>query len=354
MHPRVWLIAICAALACAMTCEAGLLPRRSELRRTNRKLHGTIIDHTHNHGADRRIWSEALHEKRDLYVYLPPCFDCTKCYPIMVWLHGFAQDETSFLEEVIVPIDRAIAQGKLPPVILAAPDGTIDGKSHLVVTFNRGSFYINNKAGAFEDYIIQDVWGFLLANYPILPQREFHVLAGASMGGGGAYNLGIKYRDQFGIVVGFFPPLNTRWVDCHGRYRSKFDPCCWGWRTDFRRREVVARFVGIPIRLKLMIAPIFELHDHDRTIEDISRENPIEMLDRLDVREGDLSMWVGYGGRDQFYMDAQIESFLYRAREKGLTVTVGYLPRGKHNKRTAYKLLPGLLDWLRPQLPDVR
>src|SRR5262249_8003242 len=153
------------------------------------------------------IWSEALCQKRDLYVYLPPCFDSSKCYPVMLWLHGFAQDEHSFLEQVVRPLDRAIWEGRLPPLIVAAPDGTIDGKSHCIITFNHGSFYINSKAGAFEDYIMHDVWGFVLANYPILPQREAHVIAGASMGGGAAYNLAIKYRDQFGIVFGVYPPL---------------------------------------------------------------------------------------------------------------------------------------------------
>jgi len=116
---------------------------------------------------------------------------------------------------------------------------------------------------------------------------------------------------------------------------------------------VVARFVGIPIRLKLLLDPIIDPHNHDQAIEDIARENPIEMLDRLDLHEGELSMYVGYGGRDQFFMDAQVESFLYCARQRGLTVSVGYVPKGKHDLRTAYKLLPGILDWLRPQLPNV-
>jgi S-formylglutathione hydrolase FrmB len=354
MHRRVWLLTLIGVLLWALPSYAGIFGRRSELNRTNRRLHGMVVDHTHNHGADRRIWSEALHEKRDLYVYLPPCFDPAKCYPIMVWLHGFAQDECSFLKQIVGPLDRAIAEGKIPPLIVAAPDGTVDGETHLCATFNKGSFYINSKAGAFENYIMQDVWCFLLANYPILPQREFHVLAGASMGGGGAYSLAFKYRDQFGIVIGVYPPLNTRWVNCHGRYRSKFDPCCWGWRTDFSRHEVVARFVGIPVRLRLILDPIIDRRDKPRAIEDISRENPLEMLDRLDIQEGDLSMYVAYGGRDQFFMDAQIESFLYRAREKGITISVGYLRRGKHDLRTAYRLMPGIFEWLRPQLPDVR
>ena len=53
---------------------------------------------------------------------------------------------------------------------------------------------------------------------PVL-EREAHALMGASMGGFGAFNLGIKYRCQFGIIVGFFPAVNLRWEDCHGHYR---------------------------------------------------------------------------------------------------------------------------------------
>src|SRR5262249_32351824 len=45
--------------------EVRLGGRRGEVRleRANRRLHGTVIDYTHNHGADRRIWSAALCEK---------------------------------------------------------------------------------------------------------------------------------------------------------------------------------------------------------------------------------------------------------------------------------------------------
>jgi hypothetical protein len=57
-------------------------------------------------------------------------------------------------------------------------------------------------------------------------------------------------------------------------------------------------------------------------------------------------MYVAYGGQDQFNIDAQAESFLYRARQRGLTVGTGYDPRGRHNQATARRLLPGIIDWL--------
>ena len=104
--------------------------------------------------------------------------------------------------------------GQLSPAIVAAPDGSLHGTDCML---SAGSFYINSKAGAFEDYLMTDVWDFLFTNYPIRPEPEAHVLAGASMGGGGAFNLAIKYRDRFKTVVGVFPPVNMRWLSCRGR-----------------------------------------------------------------------------------------------------------------------------------------
>jgi hypothetical protein len=78
--------------------------------------------------------------------------------------------------------------------------------------------------------------------------------------------------------------------------------------------------------------------------------NPIELLDVCDVKPGEVELYVAYAGKDEFNLDAQVESFLYRAREKGIAVGVGYEPKGRHNVRTAMKMLPGIIDWLRVRL----
>jgi S-formylglutathione hydrolase FrmB len=320
-----------------------------ELERANERLQGQIVDYTANHGADRRIWSPALHRRMALYVYLPPGFDPAKQYPAVMWLHGLRQDERSFLSEVVEPLDRVMAEGKLPPAIIVAPDGSLESRNR----YQAGSFFINSKAGRYEDYIIQDVWGFLVAHYPIRPEREAHVLVGASMGGFAAYNLGIKYRKTFKVVIGIFPPVNLRYVDCHGEYRTHFDPCCWGWRTQLHPHEVVARFyVVIKVRLKWLTDPLFGRDPN--AVEWISRENPIEMLETYGLRAGELEMYIGYGGEDEFNTTAQVESFLYRAKQLGLTVAVGYEPHGRHNAETALKLFPGIVTWLAPRVAPAR
>ena len=82
----------------------------------------------------------------------------------------------------------------------------------------------------------------------------------------------------------------------------------------------------------------------------MSWENPIEMLDRLDIQDGMLDMYVGYGGEDEFNIDAQVESFLYWAKFKGIGVAVAFEPDGHHDGLTAMKMMPSVFRWLAPQL----
>lgn len=283
-----------------------------------------------------------------MYVYLPPNFDPHQRYPIMIWMHGFAQDEQSFLHHVAPELDAAMCSGKLPPFIAVSPDGSLRGEPGCSTA---GSFFLNTKAGAFEDYILQDVWDFMCHNYPIRHERDVHVLAGLSMGGFAAFNYGIRHRDAFGVVIGLFPPLNLRWVDDHGHYFSNFDPKHWGWRTQLdHRREAIAKFYGGLLTLKLssVIDPIFGRGPE--ALEQVMWENPIEMIDRYRLHEGELAMYVAYAGQDEFNIHTQVDSFLYLCKCRGLTVCVGYEPWGHHDYLTAKQLTPGIFEWLGPKL----
>lgn len=311
-----------------------------------RRLKGRIVDYTGNHGRDHRMWSRSLHQWRDLYVYLPPGYTPNERYPVMIFMHPFAFDERTFLRIVPV-IDEAIACGKLPPLIMVAPDGSIDGKGCLT---HPGSFFINSNAGPYEDFVLQDVWDFVCTRYSIRPERNAHVLAGMSMGGFAAFNLGIRHRDAFGIVIGIHPPLNLRWADVDGNPRAKFDPRRWGWRTGYDNpHEVVATFAGaIKLRMGPVIRPVFG--EGDDALLGIANANPLELAIKTGLKNGDLSMFVGYAGRDEFNIDAQVESFLYYAKFKGLGVAVAFEPDGRHDGITGMKMMPAVLRWLAPQL----
>ncbi|GIW80260.1 MAG: hypothetical protein KatS3mg105_2067 [Gemmatales bacterium] len=171
------------------------------------------------------------------------------------------------------------------------------------------------------------------------------------MGGFASFNQSFKHPDRFKTAVGIFPPLNLRWVDCHCRYMANFDPCCWGWRMSVRNgREVIGRFYGIVfVRLKRLIDPLYDRND-PATIYLMSLENPTEMISRLGIGPDTHNLYIGYGGKDEFNIDAQVESFLYVAREHHLPVRVDFIPNGRHNLDTAIRFLPNIIDWLAPIL----
>lgn len=329
--------------------SAHLLPRPRKLDRLHRKLHGRVVDFTHNHGQDRRIWSPALGERRDLYVYLPPGYDPHKQYPLAIYMHGFLQDEVSFVDIAVPRFDEAIACGRLPPLIIAGPDASVHGLDCIATT---GTFFRNSKLGNFEDFLVNDVYTFLLTHFPIRPEPEAHALLGVSMGGGAAFAKAFKFPDKFRVVASAFPPLNLRWVSCRGKYFDDFDPGCWGWRTDFTHgREAVGVFYGglVKVRMRSMMYPLYGRRNPDMS-ELVAQENPIEMLDSIPVPPGLFQLYIGYGGKDEFNIDAQVESFLHRARERGIAVTVDYRPDGKHDEKTALAMLPAMQRWLGAQL----
>lgn len=318
----------------------------NQLERVQRRLCGQLLDFTANHGRDRRIWSAALCQRRDLYVYLPPGYDPRKKYPMAIFLHGAAQDENFFLQAQVYRMDQAMAAGQLPPIVIAAPDGSLRGRATVL---KPATFFANSRAGQFEDYVMQDVWDFLHMNFSIRPEREAHALIGVSMGGSAAYTLAIKHRDRVKVAIGMHPPLNLRWEDSRGRYRAPFDPDDWGMRESLRGWEAVGRHKFFMLSFRELYSPAF---GHGReAMARISAVNPMEMLDTYDVRPGEFHFFVAYGGRDEFNIAAQVESFLWRARERGLEVGVAYDPRGKHDMATGVRLLPEVMRWASEHTP---
>ena len=340
-------LAILLSLAGQPAFAQGLLTH-GELERVNLSLKGQVLDFTHNHGKDNRIWSAALGQKRDLYVYLPPGYDPTKKYPLGIFFHGAGQDEQFFLKSLANGFDQAICEGKLAPCILAAPDGSLRGRTSFLQI---ASFFANTDAGRYEDYVMEDVWDFLMKNFPLRPERDAHALMGASMGGSAAFALAIKHKDKVKTAMGFMPAVNVRWVDRHGHYQAPFDPCCWGWREKVRPFEPIGFPHGlIKIRFHNLFGPLIGCGPD--AMAKLSKFNPIEMIDEYALKPGELNLYIAYGGKDEFNIPAQVESFLYRAKERGLEVGVAYDPRGRHDEATGRRMLPGALEWAAPLMAE--
>ncbi|HQR07278.1 MAG TPA: alpha/beta hydrolase-fold protein [Gemmatales bacterium] len=310
------------------------------------RIQGKVLDFTQNHGRDRRIYSPSLCDKRDLYVYLPPGYCPEKQYPLMIVLHGILQDERAFLDWVVKPLDDAIAKGCLPPMIVAAPDGSFTGDPN---PWDAGSFYINGPRGKFQSWIEDDLWHFLTCNFSIRPEANAHVMAGASMGGVGAFCIGLKHPERFGRLVGLMPALNLRWMDQSGNYMAPFDPNNWGWRNGVNDpNEVIGKFGPLKVHVKDILIPAFGRGNSAIILA--SENNPIEMIDRMKVKPGQVDMLVTMAGKDNFNLEAGAQSFVYLAERRGIHVDTFTIPNGGHNVSTAQKMIPTVFDWINAKL----
>ena len=167
------------------------------------------------HGTVSAVWypSPVLKAERRLLVYTPPGYEGTTTrYPIMYLFHGGSADEEAWnmLGVFNVIMDNLIAQGKTKPMIVVLPNaywrepavldvgGVRRQPSAPAVTGGAGQ----NFEQADED-IVKGMVPFMEKRFRALTGRENRAIAGLSMGGGIAINVGLKRLDVFASVGEF-------------------------------------------------------------------------------------------------------------------------------------------------------
>ena len=295
----------------------------------NRKIAGCVVDHTNNHGADHRIHSAILGQSRDLYVYLPPGYSRERAYPFLLYMHMANLDEHVFIgSSFIAQLDRMIQRGDFPPVVVACPDGVIDGRNRVG---SPHSFYVDGNFGAFQTHLVQEVIPFLFQHYSLRPEREAHAVLGLSAGGFGALSLALKHRELFGSVATLAGPANMRYDSVDGDGMAPFDPATYRWNDRYDPDRVVGRFyLGLkPVRASRYIDPIFGSgEDVDARIR---AENPADLIFSTNLQPGQLSIYLNFPGKDNYNFDDQARSFAWLAASRGVSVTLQCAPGGRHN-----------------------
>ena len=137
--------------------------------------------------------------QRDIYVYLPPSYGTPdKHFPVVYYLPGYG-DSGVIGFNLPDSMDRLINDGKVNEMIIVVVNGT-----------NKlgGSFYANSPVtGNWEDFIAQDVVGYVDSHFRTLAQAESRGITGHSMGGFGALNIAMHRPDVFGAVYSMSPGL---------------------------------------------------------------------------------------------------------------------------------------------------
>lgn len=107
-------------------------------------------------------------------------------YPVVYLLHGYMQNYTVWGRSLAAAYYARYLNG----LILVLPDA---GNTWYV---NYAS-NIDGEQNNWEDHIVEDVVGYVDDNFRTLAQREGRSIAGLSMGGFGAFSLGLRHPDMF-------------------------------------------------------------------------------------------------------------------------------------------------------------
>ncbi|MEM7201487.1 MAG: alpha/beta hydrolase-fold protein [Planctomycetota bacterium] len=147
--------------------------------------------------------------RRTVAVYLPPSYNTApeRRYPVLHLLHGIGGTHADWTrpgspgpgQSLQDLMDRGIAAGAVQELIVVACDQRTSGG---------GSFYTNSAlTGAWEDFTVRDLVGFIDEGYRTVPDARSRGVAGHSMGGYGAIKLGMKHPDVFAVVYGLSPAV---------------------------------------------------------------------------------------------------------------------------------------------------
>jgi S-formylglutathione hydrolase FrmB len=162
-----------------------------------------------------RFASAALGVSKNVVVYLPAGYDTApdRRWPVFYYLHGLGGNETNWTENG--KLDAAAnALGLQAIVVMPDGDNAFYLDSQLAADYDA---CIKDGAGMlfpeqprlqtcvkqlrYATYITQDLIGWVDRTYRTIATREGRAIAGLSMGGFGALQLGMRHPDLFAAVA---------------------------------------------------------------------------------------------------------------------------------------------------------
>ncbi|MET3128284.1 enterochelin esterase-like enzyme [Arcicella rosea] len=158
---------------------------------------GKIVSHIIESKALQNVGGE--NPNRKISVYLPPNYENTKeRFPVIYYLHGFMGKDSIYANMKNI-LDEGIRKHKIRPFILVQVDN---------YTLYEGSFYSNSSlTGNWDEFMAKELVGFMDKNFRTLANRENRGIAGHSMGGYGAFKIGMLHPEVFSSIYAMSPGL---------------------------------------------------------------------------------------------------------------------------------------------------
>lgn len=162
------------------------------------------------HGDVRMHWyrSKVTGLMRRAFVYTPPEYDTASRtrYPVLYLQHGSGESERGWVAQgrANFILDNLIAAGKAKPMIVVMENG-----------------YAGRGNEAFGDVVIQDLIPEIDRAFRTSSDRMNRAVAGLSMGGGQAMQIGLANLDRFAFI-GSFSGAGVRNFDIQTSYGGVF------------------------------------------------------------------------------------------------------------------------------------
>ncbi|XVU22896.1 alpha/beta hydrolase-fold protein [Actinoplanes sp. CA-054009] len=142
--------------------------------------------------------SAAMGKRVQFNVYLPAGYTRTtaKRYPVVYMLNGFNGSNIEWeARDMGTVLDKLIKDEGLAEMIVVFPDGG-------------SGWYVDTSAGAYKSMIVKEVLPMVDRVYRTIPDREHRGLTGVSMGGQGAFTLGLTHPELFSSIASHIGALS--------------------------------------------------------------------------------------------------------------------------------------------------
>lgn len=215
---RIWIVCIAFLLLALGGCgssdssESTTAPGPGSAPRTTAEIELRLGEVT--------IDSEAVGKPLEVSV-IEPIGPSTGKRPLLVFLHGAGGSNESFLENEAV-LTGLVQLGDEAPVV-AFPEG-------------EESWWHDRASGNWGEYVVREVIPTLRRRFGTDPRRV--AIGGISMGGYGAYHLGLAYPRRFCAVGGHSAGL---WLDPSEEYPGAFDD-----QADYEANDVLGAVEADP------------------------------------------------------------------------------------------------------------
>ncbi len=229
--------------------------------------------------SELTIGSGAAGMDRDVSVIEPEGSPAAGRRPLLVFLHGAGGSDESYLENAA--IHRGLARLGARAPLLAFPDGG-------------DNWWHDRESGDWGRYVVREVIPAVIRRYGTDPRRV--AIGGISMGGFGAYHLGLLYPRRFCAVGGHSAGL---WLDPSEEFPGAFDD-----EADYEDNDVLDAVREDPGGFGA--TPVW----NDYGDEDWFVPGNTAFVDTLEAGDANLTARVWPGGHDSAYWDRHWPAYL--------------------------------------------